>query len=608
VRSYEGAGAALALAAALGCSPLATEAPRIRNAVLISIDTLRADHVGSYGYARDTTPHIDEVAREGVLFRHAVSSAPLTLPSHATLLTGTNPPTHGIHDNDAYRLAASHLTLAEALSDAGLATGGIVSALVLDSRFGLDQGFHSYDDDFALGRRDDDISYLERSALEAGKRAVHFVREHANAPFFLFLHFYDPHYEYNPPLRFRLRFPDAPYAGEIAYVDEQLGTLLDELTTLGLKDSTAIIVTSDHGESLGDDEDTHGYFVYQPTQRVPLIVRIPGGVGGREIDDVVGLVDVMPTVLGLLGIQVPAEVEGIDLSAYVIGDARPEHTGGRALYCESFTPTKLGCNPLLAVVGERWKYIHTTRPELYDLREDPEERDNLAAREPGVASELRARLEETLERARTGGDAVPVADDTREQLAFLGYIPFPVDDSLAIDPEKDDPKDLADVFDAIAELLVRMKSQEWGPARVLCRRILERRPEFKDCYRYLGDIALAESRLAEALSHYRLYLALELAGRDAGPPAVGEVLAHVHAGIGSAHARSEDYVQAEASFREAIREDPKGVDYHFNLAHALVLADRRDEAITSLEEVLRLEPKHEPAKRYLAKLRAAPDR
>ena len=365
------------------CSP---SGPAIRNVLLISIDTLRADHLGAYGFPRPTTPHIDAVAREGVLFTDVRTPVPMTLPAHVSMLTGTLPPTHGLRDNLLSRLPEGSSTLAGMLKARGFATGAVVSSFVLDRRFGTSQGFDTYDDRFQAVHKIGDLS--ERKGDEAARLAGEWLGAHKDGPFFLLAHFYDPHDPYDPPEPFASRWKDHPYEGEVAFADHCVGLLLEKLRQLGLLDSTLIVITSDHGEMLGEHgELNHGFFVYEGALRVPLIVRVPGAQGApRQIHLPVSLIDIVPTVLSLVGAEVPKDVQGVDLSPWLAG--RGAGGGGRPLYAETVTPTRYyGANSLLAVIADGWKYIETSRPELYDLRRDPAEAVNLLEREPARADQ-----------------------------------------------------------------------------------------------------------------------------------------------------------------------------------------------------------------------------
>ena len=235
----------------------------IRNVLLISIDTCRADHLSCYGYPRQTTPNIDALAAQGALFENTIAPVPITLPAHSSMLTGTIPPYHGVHDNGEYQLDQSNVTLAEILKQSGFTTGGIISAFVLDSAFGIDQGFDTYNDRFEKERRTvGDIS--ERIGAEASRFAITWLQQHKDEKFFLFLHYFDPHADYLPPEPFASKFARNPYAGEIAYTDHCIGLVLNKLKELQLYDSTLIIITGDHGEMRHEHgESTHSYFIYQ---------------------------------------------------------------------------------------------------------------------------------------------------------------------------------------------------------------------------------------------------------------------------------------------------------------------------------------------------------
>ncbi len=365
----------------------------ITNVILISIDTCRADHLSSYGQPLELTPHIDRVAREGALFEQVISPVPITLPSHSSLMTGTIPPVHGVRDNTDYRLDDSMTTLAEIMKVNGFRTGAVVGAFVLDADFGLDQGFDSYDDRI-VGTEGE--LYIERRGEEVSRLAGEWLTENRESKNFLFLHYFDPHADYRPPEPFAGRFPDSPYAGEVAYTDWCIGKVLETLENLGLYDSSLIVITSDHGEALGDHkEQTHAYYVYQSTLRVPWVIKWPGAGGATRVVEPVSLVDVMPTILDLLEIPAPTKIQGESLVPAILANDPTAST--RRQYCESLLPTKYGCSPLRGIVENRWKYIQTVEPELYDLRDDPDETQNLAKQESGRAERMDALLSSMLD-------------------------------------------------------------------------------------------------------------------------------------------------------------------------------------------------------------------
>ena len=369
---------------------------KIRNVLLISIDTCRADHLSCYGYEHPTTPNIDALAAQGILFENTISPVPLTLPSHSTMLTGAIPPYHGVHLNTGYRLADSIVSLPELLQEHGFATGAAISAFVLDSQYGLAQGFDFYDDTFKEPLEGNHV--VQRRGGETSDVALEWIEQNRDQRFFFFLHYYDPHANYSPPEPFASRFA-SPYAGEIAYTDHCIGKVIQKLKDLDLYDSTLIIVAADHGELLGEHgEPAHSYFIYQSAIRIPLIFKLPGQDKPARIPSLAGLVDVMPTICSLLGVTPPPDIQGRSLETD--WTQPPTDRAARYVYCESFYPTIYDLNPLVGLVGDRFKFIQTTRSELYDLVDDPAESHNLFETEGEVAGmmedELDAILDESL--------------------------------------------------------------------------------------------------------------------------------------------------------------------------------------------------------------------
>src|SRR5262249_43661304 len=284
------------------------------NVLLITLDTTRADRIGAYGFSEIQTPSLDRLSREGVLFEQATSAAPLTLPAHSSLFTGKFPPEHGVRDNGGFFLDPRETTLARVLKGKGFRTGAFVGAYVLDSRWGLDQGFDTYFDDFDLTQyKAISLGAIQRPGNEVVDHGLQWLASVGSSRFFCWLHLYDPHTPYDPPEPYKSIYRGRPYLGEIAFVDAQVGRALTYLESHRLLDRTIVVVMGDHGESLGDHgEATHGFFVYESVLRVPLIVRAPFSqtLGGRRVADVVRSVDVMPTVLELLDLGAPSGIEG----------------------------------------------------------------------------------------------------------------------------------------------------------------------------------------------------------------------------------------------------------------------------------------------------------
>ena len=386
--------------------------------VLITLDTTRADRLSAYGFMDISMPNVDRLAREGVVFDQATSVAPLTLPAHTSLFTGLFPPRHGVRYNADAPLAAEQTTLAEILRAQGYKTAAFVGSVVLDSDRGLCQGFDQYGgvvaDDRPL------VPRLYRQADAVVSEAARWLDGVGGSHFFLWTHLYDPHRPYEPPEPFRSQYAHDPYVGEIAYVDSQIGRLLDVLERHHLLDRTIVIVAGDHGESLGEHgERDHGIFVYESVLRVPLIIRAPA-VAPRRIDAVVRLTDVMPTVLNLLGVPAPP-VDGVSLSDLMRGTGRDPNLNA---YSESQYPQRLGWSALSALRDGSFKLIDAPRPELYDLEHDPFEQRNIYHEQPAVAEALTRRLAALAHSAdrANANEPVVVRPGLREQLAALGYV------------------------------------------------------------------------------------------------------------------------------------------------------------------------------------------
>ncbi len=422
---------ALAVAAAAGVlaaprvSPWLREralsrAPRPLSVLLVTLDTTRADRLGCYGHAGGASPSLDALAKQGVLFRQAYAHVPLTCPSHASILTGHLPPGHGVRDNGGYVLGPGLPTLAERFAAAGHRTGAFVSAFVLDRRFGLARGFGTYHDEVPSVSAADqgDPSHRAVRAQETVDRALRWLEQEPGRPFFLWVHLFDPHHPYEPPEPYASRFRTEPYLGEIAYTDAQAGRLFEAAG----RHRALVAVMGDHGEGLGDHQEvTHGYFVYSNTQRVPLLLALPGVLPeGTSVDGVVRGVDLAPTLLDLAGLPELPGVDGASLRAHLTG-RRAGDAG--AAYVESYHPRFWwGAQELLGVRSGRWLFVEAPRPELYDVQADPAEKTNVAASHPAELDALRQRL-----RGWNAGGAPPAQGarldaETERRLRALGYL------------------------------------------------------------------------------------------------------------------------------------------------------------------------------------------
>ncbi len=413
------------------------------NLLLVTFDTTRADRIGCYGNDRIETPALDKLSQQGIRFAHAMSTNPITAPSHSTILTGRYPIAHGIRDNGLFKLAEEQVTLAEILRGQGYATAAAIGAFPLSSLFGLDQGFDYYNDHLTaqyenhLGQRTipkDRLFFDERKASQVNEAALPWLDDHAQQPFFLWIHYFDPHQPFEPEPPYNHRYADDLYNGEIAYADASLGFLLDYIENLGVLERTLVVMTSDHGEGRGDhNELTHAVLAYNSTLHVPLIIRPPAGAApaGLVVEDRVGTVDILPTILDLLHID-PPEVNGGDdpgpstLQGHsLVPFWRDEVSGDRPLYAENLSPALThGWGELRVWYEDELKFIHGPRSELYDLRADPAELRNLISTRPEDAARMRHKLVAFLENnALQGVSATEVMDESvMEQLAALGYL------------------------------------------------------------------------------------------------------------------------------------------------------------------------------------------
>ena len=447
---------ALAALSTGACGP-SPEAPR--SVVLISVDTLRADALGAYRPGLATSPAFDALAAEGWLFEQANATAPSTLPSHASILTGLDPYAHGVRANAGYALAPSQTTLAEAFSAAGYRTGAEVAAAVIARRTGLDQGFDHYRDPDASDARRKTVPVVggqplvfeERPASDITDRGIEFLRRHAGGPFFLWLHYFDPHAEYAAPAEFARRIAGHPYFAEVAYTDAEIGRLVAALRELGLASHTLVAITSDHGEGLGEHgEATHSFLAYQSTLHVPLLFWGPPDIPrGVRVATPVSTIDVAPTLLAWAGLPPLSEARGRPLQA---GHADNET---RDVYAETFEArAAFGASALRSLRRGPWKYLHKTGPELYDLDADPTEQRDLAAARPERVDTLRGALAALLAEAPPPptGSEVELDPQVAAQLAALGYAAAPPaappDESLEL--EGADPRELIDDFQRLA--------------------------------------------------------------------------------------------------------------------------------------------------------------
>jgi arylsulfatase A-like enzyme/Flp pilus assembly protein TadD len=469
------------------------------NVLIITVDTLRADRLGCYGNTHVKTPNIDSLAQRGALFNRAFAHTPTTLPSHTNILLGTTPVYHGVHDNHNFIVREEFLTLAEHLKTSGYATGAFVGAFPLDSRFGLTQGFDVYDDNYGTSGSQE-FSYVERKAEVVVGKAVEWLKKQGG-PWFLWVHCFDPHQRYEPPEPFKTEYSDRPYDGEVAYVDYSLGKLLDFVRNGRLEDKTLVIFTGDHGESLGQHgESTHGYFAYNSALWVPLVIAYPG-LKPEKIDQPAAHIDIFPTVCEVLGARRPSHLQGVSLVPAINGKKLPE----RALYFESLYPYYTrGWAPLTGYIREATKFMDSPIPELYDLKKDFDETQNLA--ESARLDKYKAELAElTKKEAYVGPSASGQRADrqTLESLKSLGYLSSPQAPRKEAFTAQDDLKILLPYQSRLQQAMAAYHKGDIEKGAELLRGIIAERKDFDLAYTYLATIYKEQRKLKEAVGVLR---------------------------------------------------------------------------------------------------------
>jgi arylsulfatase A-like enzyme/Flp pilus assembly protein TadD len=618
--------------------------------ILISVDTLRADHLSCYGYARLHTPHIDSLARGGTVFTAIDSQAPITLPSHVSLFTSTYPFANGIREN-AQVLPSGAVTLATVLAAHGYSTAAYIGGYFLARRYGLAQGFQTYDSPFDA-RAINSALELKRPGALVLKSAEHWLEQNANRPFLLFVHLFDLHQPYNPPTAYRARAPQSEYDQELAYVDDSLGEFFHFLAEQGLDQRGLVVLFSDHGESLGDHgENTHGYFIYSSTLHVPVIFHWPQAEknGNSKLETgnslrassfqfpvsssnylargeaPAGLIDVAPTILNFLGISSPPSFCGHSLLEPLQDAGSPP----RDVYSEStYAHDKFGWAVLRSLRRGDYQYIEAPHPELYNLKHDPAERHNLLPSQSALAASYRERLTALVARYRSssataGPAAGSVVPGAAENLRSLGYLEI-TSAHAALDDSGVDPKDrlfeykryllaghlarIGKAPEAVAEFqailaddprnlpaYVELARSDVGLHRYLdganqLKAALALDPHDVEAEELLGDIWLTVGELNRAAAEFRQLLTFAPQDYEA------------HFGLGLLAARQHNDVEAIQHFRTALAANPRSAEAHYQLGLILEAQNQKAEARREMQAALEIDPHYQQARRELAKL------
>ena len=630
---------ALLLASLSVCGCEVVRSPAQPNIMLVTLDTVRADHMPIHGYKGIKTPFMDGLAAEGVVFDNAIAPTPLTLPSHTSILTGNYPLFHGVRNNGDFYASSELVTAAEMFKAAGYDTAAFVGAFVLDSRFGLEQGFDLYDDDMVDGRQSpSDFMFKDRRAGNVVRRVREWLDaresgEGARTPFFVWVHLYDPHAEYEPPEPFRSRYADNLYDGEIAYTDSEIGVLFDTLKARGLYDETLIALTADHGESLGEHgEQTHSIFIYNATTWVPMVLKFPGGKhAGERVEATVSTIDILPTILDTMNAEHEIDaaflkdVHGISLMPLI--EKKPG-TIERLVYSESFLPLYYhNWAPPVSVRNGAYRYIDLPRPELYNMREDVSERMNLHDEGHSTAARLAEGLE-ALKQRYGRGEMVEsrreIDTETREKLEALGYVQGGATAGNGEeDSDRPDPKEMIHVTKALEQARALVNAGEHETAAAELETILAGNPANVRARHILANTLKNMGRIDRAIEEYETikasdpeffaaylglctiytkervdYVKAEQELKAAMAVAPWEPTIWIFMGdIEQERGRTEASV---ASYRRAEEMGDQSTSLFVGLGSALQKLDRLDESRACLERALYIDNEHPEAHYNLA--------
>jgi choline-sulfatase len=566
----------LAAAVLVCCKSTPSATPRQLNLVVVTIDTLRPDHLHCYGYPNIETPNVDRIAQNGVLFENAVTQTPLTPPSHASMFTGLYPTAHHVRDTGGFILQPSSTTLATILQQQGWDTAAFISSAVLKKLFGLNQGFAVYDDQMPKPKGHEFIEDAERRAGETVDRAVRWLDGQSGKPFFLWVHLYDPHAPYTPPAPFAEQYKDRPYDGEIAYADHELGRLFDAIHKKSPADRTLLAVLSDHGESLGQHgEYSHGVFLYDSTLRIAFLMSGPGLPAGLRVRQQARTVDLLPTVLELMGARPPAGIQGVSLAPYLAG----KNAATDISYAETLYPKiNMGWAELRAIRTNRWKYILAPKPELYDLSQDPAETNNVIQSHAAEVEKFQAQLRAIVGKEAETVKTTPVDQRTLDQLKSLGYTSGFSPRTFDLKGKGIDPKDRLEILRVMQEA-DGSQSRLPIPRRIeLLQQAVKQDATNPLLYYSLGADCEKAGRYAEAMEIYRTAI------RN------GVENGRLHSRIGDLLVRAGKKAEAIPEYEKALQINPADIQTQANLATAyletgrLADAERVYKAIIAIDE------------------------
>ena len=551
--------------------------PQQRNIILITIDTLRSDYLSCNGSTKVKTPNLDSLAQQGVNFTRVRSAVPLTLPSHISIMTSLYPVKHGVRDNGIAHLSNEYSTLAEVLKSYGYQTAAFVGSFVLDHRFGLNQGFDVYND-----RMPPDLTVLEKLEAERNADAVYsafsewFARNAKKQPYFVWIHFYDPHAPYNPPELYRSKYPNDPYAGEVAYTDAVIGKVLHNLKTQD-SNNQIIAVVGDHGEGLGQHQEaTHSLLIYNSTLHVPMIIDAPGLIPtGTSFPYLCRIIDLAPTLLDIAGIQDHLKGQGISLKQSIEQMKDP----GILSASESLYPkVNLGWSELRGIENAQFHFIDAPRPELYDVINDPDETKNLMNKQAAIAGNL----QNTLNRLYQGSSS-PAQNsqqemdaETKERLASLGYVSG--SNTTLNQSSRIDPKDKMKVWNDIQAGIFEFGRGNYQSAAKILELVLKTDSTIPIVYDNLCSSYLRLENWEKAKS-----CNMSALQRGIDFPAL-------HVNLGLIYHKTKQYSLAQKEFLDALSSDPANTSAHYYLANTLRATGQHEQALIQYQKALKLSP------------------
>jgi arylsulfatase A-like enzyme/Tfp pilus assembly protein PilF len=570
------------------------------NVILITLDTTRADRMGFLGSDRGLTPNLDDLAKQGIVFTRAYSHVPLTPPSHATILTGTYPQFNHVDDFGS-RLGPDIPYLPEILHKNGYQTAAFVSSVILDpvqgSAPGFERGFDKYDAGFHFRHPGDDrYKSIERRAEEVVARAEAWLDQHSQGPFFLWLHFYDAHDPYDPPEPFKTKYASAPYDGEIAYVDTQVGKFLTQLRAKRRYENTMIAVMADHGEALGEHGETaHGVFLYDETIHVPLLVKMPAETSaGKRVERRAVLVDVTPTILQTVGVPIPKQMQGESLVP-VIKAGPTQNFPDHQAFAETDYPRKaFGWSSLRALRTGKYLFVEAPRKELYDQSVDPGAKNDLASSSAAVTDTLTSQIDAFREKTASTETAAkgPVDPEAQEKLNALGYVAS--DNDIKVGPgitdTRADPKDKVEIVNLLHDAILDAEETRYEDAIPLLKKVIQQEDGIPVAYLQLGSAYTWLKEYALAVPILQKAVAMR----------PDSMMAQYHLALSLSE--TGDWEAALPHFEIASRKAPKWAALHFSLAAAYARLDRIADARRELETTLKLEPDDYRANLVLGRL------